>query len=57
MDSKFGIRNATQRDLDKAGVAKLVPFEEISEELFDETVDINLRRVFFYCQESDPADA
>src|SRR5262245_50046124 len=29
-----------------AGVAKLVPFEEITEELFDETVNTNMKGVF-----------
>jgi NAD(P)-dependent dehydrogenase (short-subunit alcohol dehydrogenase family) len=30
-----------------AGVAKLLPFEQVTEELFDETVSINLKGVFF----------
>ena len=29
-----------------AGVANLVPFEQVTEELFDETVDINMKGVF-----------
>src|SRR4029453_6239365 len=29
-----------------AGVAKLIPFEQITEELFDERVDINMNGVF-----------
>src|SRR5689334_19588496 len=37
-----------------AGVAKLVPFETITEELFDETVDINLKGVFFTVQKAIP---
>src|SRR5215813_7667125 len=37
-----------------AGVAKLVPFELITEELFDETVDINLKGVFFTVQKAIP---
>lgn len=37
-----------------AGVAKLVPFEEITEELFDETVNINLKGVFFTVQKAVP---
>ena len=36
------------------GVAKLVPFEEVTEELFDETVDINLKGVFFTVQKAIP---
>ncbi len=39
-----------------AGVAKLLPFEEVTEEVFDETVNINLKGVF-YGAESSPADA
>ena len=35
-----------------AGVAKLVPFEQVSEELFDETVQINLKGVFFTVQKA-----
>ena len=30
-----------------AGVAKLVPLEQVTEELFDETVSINMKGVFF----------
>src|SRR4029434_6911000 len=37
-----------------AGVAKLVPFEEITEQLFNETVDINLKGVFFTVQKAVP---
>jgi NAD(P)-dependent dehydrogenase (short-subunit alcohol dehydrogenase family) len=37
-----------------AGVAKLVPFEQVTEELFDETVDINLKGVFFTVQKAIP---
>ena len=37
-----------------AGVAKLVPLEQITEELFDETVDINLKGVFFTVQKAIP---
>src|SRR5215470_16558571 len=37
-----------------AGVAKLVPFEQVTEELFDETVDINMRGVFFTLQKAVP---
>src|SRR5262245_59723120 len=33
-----------------AGIAKLVPFEQVTEQLFDETVHINLRGVFFTVQ-------
>jgi NAD(P)-dependent dehydrogenase (short-subunit alcohol dehydrogenase family) len=29
-----------------AGVAKLIPFEEVTEEFFDETVDINMKGFF-----------
>jgi NAD(P)-dependent dehydrogenase (short-subunit alcohol dehydrogenase family) len=39
-----------------AGVAKLVPFEQVTEQLFDETVDINMKGMFFYRSESDPAN-
>ena len=37
-----------------AGVAKLVPFEQVTEELFDETVDINMKGVFFTVQKAIP---
>jgi len=37
-----------------AGVAKLVPLEQITEELFDEMVDINLKGVFFTVQKAIP---
>ena len=37
-----------------AGVAKLVPFEQVTEELFDETVAINLKGVFFTVQKAIP---
>jgi len=37
-----------------AGVAKLLPFEKITEELFDETVDINMKGVFFTMQQAIP---
>ena len=37
-----------------AGVAKLVPFETVTEELFDETVNINLKGVFFTVQKAIP---
>src|SRR5215831_9176821 len=37
-----------------AGVARLVPFEQVTEELFDETVDINLKGVFFTVQKAIP---
>jgi NAD(P)-dependent dehydrogenase (short-subunit alcohol dehydrogenase family) len=37
-----------------AGVAKLVPFEQVTEELFDETVDINLKGVFFTVRKAMP---
>src|SRR5215831_16764865 len=37
-----------------AGVAKLIPFERVTEELFDETVDINLKGVFFTVQKAIP---
>lgn len=37
-----------------AGVAKLVPFEQVTEELFDETVRINLKGVFFTVQKTIP---
>src|SRR4030095_4147220 len=35
-----------------AGVAKFVPFEEVTEEFFDETVDINLKGVVCTGQKS-----
>jgi NAD(P)-dependent dehydrogenase (short-subunit alcohol dehydrogenase family) len=38
-----------------AGVAKLVPFEQVTEELFDETVGHQFERSLFYGPESDPA--
>jgi NAD(P)-dependent dehydrogenase (short-subunit alcohol dehydrogenase family) len=37
-----------------AGVAKLVPFEKVTEEFFDETVDINMKGVFFTVQKAIP---
>ena len=37
-----------------AGIAKLVPFEQITEELFAEMVDINLKGVFFTVQKAIP---
>src|SRR5215831_3417191 len=37
-----------------AGVAKLVPLEQVTEQLFDETVDINLKGVFFTVQKAIP---
>jgi NAD(P)-dependent dehydrogenase (short-subunit alcohol dehydrogenase family) len=37
-----------------AGVAKLLPFDEITEEIFDETVDINMKGVFFTVQKAIP---
>lgn len=37
-----------------AGIAKLVPFEEITEEIFDDTVNINLKGVFFTVQKAVP---
>ena len=37
-----------------AGVAKLVPFEQVTEQLFDETVDINMKGVFFTVQKAIP---
>src|SRR4029453_5348715 len=35
-----------------AGVAKLVPFDRATEELFDETEDINIKGVFFTVQKA-----
>jgi NAD(P)-dependent dehydrogenase (short-subunit alcohol dehydrogenase family) len=37
-----------------AGVAKLVPLEKVTEELFDETVAINMKGVFFTVQKAIP---
>ena len=37
-----------------AGVGKFVPFEEITEKLFDETVNINMKGVFFAIQKAIP---
>ena len=37
-----------------AGVAKLVPFDEVTEEFFDETVNINMKGVFFTVQKAIP---
>ena len=37
-----------------AGVAKLLPFEQVSEEIFDETVAINMKGVFFTVQKAIP---
>ena len=37
-----------------AGVAKLIPFDEVTEEFFDETVDVNMKGVFFTVQKALP---
>jgi NAD(P)-dependent dehydrogenase (short-subunit alcohol dehydrogenase family) len=37
-----------------AGVAKLMPFEEVTEKAFDETVDINMKGAFFTIQKAVP---
>jgi NAD(P)-dependent dehydrogenase (short-subunit alcohol dehydrogenase family) len=37
-----------------AGVAKLIPFDEVTEEFFDETVNINMKGVFFTVQKAIP---
>jgi NAD(P)-dependent dehydrogenase (short-subunit alcohol dehydrogenase family) len=37
-----------------AGIAKLVPFEKITEQLFDETVAINMKGVFLTVQKAIP---
>ena len=37
-----------------AGVGKFVPFDQVTEEFFDETVDINLKGVFFTVQKAVP---
>lgn len=37
-----------------AGVAKLLPFEEVTEDVFDETVRINMKGVFFTVQKAVP---
>src|ERR1700757_689892 len=37
-----------------AGVAKLVPLEQVTEALFDETVEINMKGVFFTVQKAIP---
>lgn len=37
-----------------AGVAKLLPFEEVTEEVFDGTVNINMKGVFFTVQKGVP---
>src|SRR5215471_13955818 len=37
-----------------AGVAKLLPFEQVTEQIFDETVDINMKGVFFTVQKARP---
>jgi len=37
-----------------AGVAKLIPFVEVTEEFFDETVNINMKGVFFTVQKAIP---
>ena len=37
-----------------AGVGKFVPFEMVTEEFFDETVDINMKGVFFTVQKAIP---
>src|ERR1043165_2456563 len=37
-----------------AGVGKFVPFDQVSEEFFDETVGINMKGVFFTVQKAVP---
>jgi NAD(P)-dependent dehydrogenase (short-subunit alcohol dehydrogenase family) len=37
-----------------AGVAKLLPFEQVTEAIFDETVNINMKGVFFTVQKAIP---
>jgi NAD(P)-dependent dehydrogenase (short-subunit alcohol dehydrogenase family) len=37
-----------------AGVAKLIPFDKVTEEFFDETVNINMKGVFFTVQKAIP---
>jgi NAD(P)-dependent dehydrogenase (short-subunit alcohol dehydrogenase family) len=37
-----------------AGVGRFVPFEQITEKFFDETVDINMKGVFFTVQKAIP---
>jgi len=37
-----------------AGVAKLIPFDAVTEEFFDETVNINMKGVFFTVQKAIP---
>src|SRR3974377_780917 len=37
-----------------AGVEKLAPFEQVTEQLFDETVGINMKGVFFTVQKAIP---
>jgi len=37
-----------------AGVAKLLPFEQVTEAIFDETVNINMKGVFFTVQKATP---
>ena len=37
-----------------AGIGKFVPFEKVTEEFFDETVDINMKGVFFTVQKAIP---
>src|SRR5262249_10449610 len=37
-----------------AGVAKFVPFEQVTEEFFDETITINLKGAFFTVQKAVP---
>src|SRR5919198_450322 len=51
IDERFGRIDAL---FVNAGVAKLVPFEKVTEELFDETVDINMKGVFFTVQKAIP---
>src|SRR5499427_4800622 len=37
-----------------AGIAKLMPFEDVTEAVFDETVEINMKGVFFTVQKAIP---
>ena len=37
-----------------AGIGKFVPFEAVTEEFFDETIDVNLKGAFFTIQKAVP---
>jgi NAD(P)-dependent dehydrogenase (short-subunit alcohol dehydrogenase family) len=49
VDERFGRIDAL---FVNAGVARFVPFEKVTEEFFDDTVDVNMKGVFFTVQKA-----